>query len=165
MCGGFCLTGNNLSSQAASSPVLSTRGSLTAVFGMGTGGASQPSSPDLNGLFVFPPRQACVSLARHTSVCLRGARWPFLAASTKILVQLDGLFRLLPSIRPENPHPFFQVFSDLQNFTEETTSKKLTCLPCLTFKSSPRRISTGPLNTLLHLHSRPINLVFYKASY
>ena len=119
------MTGNNLSSQAASSPVLSTRGSLTAVFGMGTGGASQPSSPDLNGLFVFPPRQACVSLARHTSVCLRGARWPFLAASTKILVQLDGLFRF-PCIRPENPHPFLQVLSDPQYRTEETTSKKLT---------------------------------------
>ena len=45
--GGFALTGNNLSSQAASSQVLSTRESLTAVFGMGTGGPSQPSSPDL----------------------------------------------------------------------------------------------------------------------
>ena len=86
----------------------------------------------LNRLFAFPPRQACVSLARHTSVCLRGARWPFLAASTKILVQLDGLFRLLPCIRPEIPHPFLQVLPDPQNFTEETTSKKLTCLLCLT---------------------------------
>ena len=43
-------TGNNLSSQAASSPVLSTRESLTAVFGMGTGGPSQPSSPDRKAL-------------------------------------------------------------------------------------------------------------------
>ena len=50
-CGGFFVTGNNLSSRAASSQVLSTRESLTAVFGMGTGGTSQPSSPDLlNGL-------------------------------------------------------------------------------------------------------------------
>ena len=40
------MTGNNLSSRAASSLVLSTRESLTAVFGMGTGGPSQPSSPD-----------------------------------------------------------------------------------------------------------------------
>ena len=102
--GASSLTGNNLSSQAASSPVLSTRESLTAVFGMGTGGASQPSSPD------------------------------------------------------------HQVFSDLQNLTEETTHK-LTRLRPQSSKSSPRRISTGPLNTLLHLHSRPINLVFYKASY
>ena len=90
----------------------------------------------LNRLFAFPPRQACVSLARHTSVCLRGARWPFLAASTKILVQLDGLFRLLPSIRPEIPHPFLQVFSDPQNFTEETTCKKLTCLFAFQIKPS-----------------------------
>ena len=56
----------------------------------------------LNRLFAFPLRQACVSLARHTTVCLRCARWPFLAASAKILVH--GM-----------------VFSDLQNFTEETT--------------------------------------------
>ena len=55
---GLFLTGNNLSSRAASSQVLSTRESLTAVFGMGTGGTSQPSSPDLlNGLFRFLLRQ------------------------------------------------------------------------------------------------------------
>ena len=31
--------------------------------------------------------------------------------------------------------------------------------------SSPRPISISPLNTLLYLHSRPINLVFSKVSY
>ena len=63
MCGGFRLTGNNLSSRAASSQVLSTRESLTAVFGMGTGGTSQPSSPDLlNGLFRFLLRQPAARL-------------------------------------------------------------------------------------------------------
>ena len=31
--------------------------------------------------------------------------------------------------------------------------------------SSPRPISTGQLNTLLHLHLRPINLVVFKGSY
>ena len=31
--------------------------------------------------------------------------------------------------------------------------------------SSPRPISISPLNTLLHLHSWPINLVVYKGSY
>ena len=64
-CGGFCLTGNNLSSQAASSPVLSTRGSLTAVFGMGTGGASQPSSPDLQN---FTEETTYKKLTRLTSL-------------------------------------------------------------------------------------------------
>ena len=29
----------------------------------------------------------------------------------------------------------------------------------------PRPISTGPLNTLLHLHAQPINLILYKGSY
>ena len=32
-------------------------------------------------------------------------------------------------------------------------------------RSSPRPISIGQLRTLLHLHSRPINLVVYKESY
>ena len=31
--------------------------------------------------------------------------------------------------------------------------------------TSPRTISTGPLNTLLRLHFRPINLVFYQGPY
>ena len=59
------MTGNNLSSQAASSPVLSTRGSLTAVFGMGTGGASQPSSPDLQN---FTEETTYKKLTRLTSL-------------------------------------------------------------------------------------------------
>ena len=33
------------------------------------------------------------------------------------------------------------------------------------FKSSPRHISTGQLNALLQLHTRPINLIFFKVSY
>ncbi len=41
------LTGNSLSSQAVSSQVLSTCECLTTVFGMGTGGTTQLSSPDL----------------------------------------------------------------------------------------------------------------------
>ena len=53
----------------------------------------------LNRLFAFPPRQACVSLARHTSVCLRGARWPFLAASTKILVHAFRSFQTLKTLQ------------------------------------------------------------------
>ena len=40
------LTGSYLSSQAASSQVLSTYKGLTTVFGMGTGGSPQPSPPD-----------------------------------------------------------------------------------------------------------------------
>ena len=33
------------------------------------------------------------------------------------------------------------------------------------FKSSLRHISIGPLNGLHHLHSRPINLIFFEVSY
>ena len=33
------------------------------------------------------------------------------------------------------------------------------------YPSSPRTISTGPLNALLRLHGRPINLVVYQGPY
>ena len=49
----FCLTGNYLSSQAASSQVLSAYVGLTAVFEMGTGGTPQLSSPDSLTEFAF----------------------------------------------------------------------------------------------------------------
>ena len=39
-------SGSDLSSQAVASQVLSTRGSLTSVFRMGTGVASQPLPPE-----------------------------------------------------------------------------------------------------------------------
>ena len=42
-----CLTGNFLSSQSVSRQVLSASECLTTVFGMGTGGTIQASSPDI----------------------------------------------------------------------------------------------------------------------
>ena len=51
--GRFILTGNALSSQPVSRQVLSTYECLTSVFGMGTGGSTQLSSPDFIG-FVLP---------------------------------------------------------------------------------------------------------------
>ena len=145
----FAVTGNNLSSQAASSPVLSTRESLTAVFGMGTGGASQPSSPDSEPSFCVPAssslRLACPAYPSMPS--LRSLAFP------------SGLHK--------NPHSFFRSFQTFKTLQKKLLTHQLRpCfLPHKLFKSSPRRISTGPLNTLLHLHSRPINLVFCKASY
>ena len=100
---GFFLTGNFLSSQAASSQVLSTYGGLTTVFGMGTGGSPQLSPPD----------------------CLRRPK-------------------------PSKLH---------------RRENKRFSLSLRSFKSSPRHISTGQLNALLQLHTRPINLIFFKVSY
>ena len=110
-------TGNNLSSQAASSPVLSTRESLTAVFGMGTGGTSQPSSPDLRmvfSAFCF----VSLRLARSIYICIISRRSPG-----------------LPCIRPENPHPFFQVLQTL-NTVQKKLLPKPTRLP-LRFQIKP----------------------------
>ena len=39
------------------------------------------------------------------------------------------------------------------------------CFACKTCRSSPRPISIGQLNALLHLHLRPINHVVYMGSY
>ena len=140
------MTGNNLSSQAASSPVLSTRGSLTAVFGMGTGGASQPSSPDSERSFCVP-----------ASSSLRFACSTYLSMpSLRSLAFPCGLHK--------NPRSFFRSFQTFKTLQKKLLTKNQLVI-LFAFKSSPRRISTGPLNTLLHLHSRPINLVFYKASY
>ena len=137
------MTGNNLSSQAASSPVLSTRESLTAVFGMGTGGSSHPSSPDLlNGLFRLLLRQAAARSVDILQYYLPSLPWPSFHKTGKSSF-------------------IFRVLTNPQNFTEETTHFTTNFIS----KSSPRPISTGPLNTLLNLHSRPINLVFCKGSY
>ena len=45
----LAFTGDYLSSQGVSTQVLSAYASLTTVFGMGTGGASQLSPPDIVG--------------------------------------------------------------------------------------------------------------------
>ena len=69
---------------------------------------------------MVPRRQVCVSLAPHTSVCLRCARWPFLAASTKILVH-RMVFSVFCFSHNSGKSAFISGPSDLQNFTEETT--------------------------------------------
>ncbi len=48
---------------------------------------------------------------------------------------------------------FFQKYTEIKNYEENL------------FRSSPRPISTGQLNTLLHLHLRPINLIIFQGSY
>ena len=77
----FFLTGNYLSSQAASSQVLSAYVGLTAVFEMGTGGTPQLSSPDYLTEFAFacslktPHRKKIDYLrSRSSSLSLRTKR-------------------------------------------------------------------------------------------
>ena len=77
----FFLTGNYLSSQAASSQVLSAYVGLTAVFEMGTGGTPQLSSPDSLTEFAFacslktPHRRKIECLrSRSSSLSLRTKR-------------------------------------------------------------------------------------------
>ena len=119
------MTGNNLSSQAASSPVLSTRESLTAVFGMGTGGASQPSSPDLWMVF-FAFCHVSLRLTRSIYASIISRRSP-----------------CLPRIIPENPHSSFR-----SSQTFKTLQKKL-----LTFNLSSLAISNQALDGLVPVRS------------
>ena len=120
--GASSLTGNNLSSQAASSPVLSTRESLTAVFGMGTGGTSQPSSPDRWTVFLC---SRCVKTASR----LLHIPWYAFAALAGLSLRppqkswfMECAFQDSASLHnPWKSSFILQVFPDLQNFTEETT--------------------------------------------
>ena len=96
-CFSFCLTGNYLSSQAASSQVLSTYGGLTTVFGMGTGGSPQLSPPDDDCAYYL------------------GAN---LFATLIIVPQANAFFR--PS-RRKNTNRHLEGRNP-QNFTEEKTN-------------------------------------------
>ena len=86
----FFLTGNYLSSQAASSQVLSAYVGLTAVFGMGTGGTPQLSSPDCLTEFAF----ACSLKTPHRKKidCLR-SRSSSLSLRTKRLTPFSCAVR------------------------------------------------------------------------
>ena len=86
----FCLTGNYLSSQAASSQVLSAYVGLTAVFGLGTGGTPQLSSPDCLTEFAF----ACSLKTPHRKKidCLR-SRSSSLSLRTKRLTPFSCAVR------------------------------------------------------------------------
>ena len=95
---GVFLTGNYLSSQAASSQVLSTYGGLTTVFGMGTGGSPQLSPPDDDCAYYL------------------GAN---LFATLIIVPQANAFFR--PS-RRKNTNRHLEGRNP-QNFTEEKTNE------------------------------------------
>ena len=61
------VTGNDLFSQAVSSQVPSALACLTAVFGMGTGGSTQASSPDSSRAFLLSQNYTEEVLTKHFS--------------------------------------------------------------------------------------------------
>ena len=81
-------SGDDLSSRAVSSQVLSTLKGLTAVFGMGTGGSPSPLSPEMVGFFNFRFRFRIRVRFRFPfrSLLLR-SRFP--------LLRMPGTFRML----------------------------------------------------------------------
>ena len=75
---------------------------------------------------------------------------------TRKLFFVIGVLSKLDSIFEQDPSSFFLLLSFLtSDFRRPTTE----------FRSSPRPISTGQLNSLLSLHSRPIYLVVFQGSY
>ena len=154
-------SGDDLSSRSVSRQVLSARESLTSVFGMGTGGSFLPLSP----LWLY------IRLSPHT--------YKFLCVSFSLLPFPDSVRFGPPDFVSET---LSSSFPKTYNYTAIPLSKKALfhlsarknyrifvkrfCekLSSLS-RSSPRPISIGQLNTLRHLHLRPINLVVFKGSY
>ena len=76
-------SGNDLSSRAVSSQVLSTQRSLTAVFGMGTGGTSPPLSPE-----------TVIRTTFRLSVCLSVPSKPHTGTLRRIALALSAFLKI-----------------------------------------------------------------------
>ena len=133
-------TGNFLSSQGVATQVLSASECLTTVFGMGTGGTIQLSSPDLLSLHIamLPQNYTEVLEMKPNNLVLWlcGQHQPIIfVLRTRFL----GCFRISDS------------------------HASIACGSLL--KISPRHISTGPLHSLRNFHSQPINLIISEVPY
>ena len=125
--------GNFLLSQAVPSSVPSAFGGLTSVFGMGTGGALQLSSPE-----TFP--QGSFSLAPHS---------PHLQNCTAIELtrkhSLFQIFRLFPSRSPRPPLSrflrFLRLLLDGFPFSDQALDRLVSP------SSTPHSASTDDLST------------------
>ena len=126
---------NNLFSRAVSSKVFSALVSLTSVFGMRTGGTSLPSSPQWY---------------------ITDSLWLYLVFVTQYHIYIENISHLSSFVKAN----LFGLAKFLFSLSFHINSLSL-----FVKRSSPRPISIGQLNTLLHLHLRPINLVVFKGSY
>ena len=130
--------GNVLSSHIVTNIVFSALVSLTSVFGMRTGGSLPPLSPQ----WYITDSSGYIYLIYAVSQLHRKYHI--------YLLSVKQIFFL-----------FFFISSSLSTFVKFSIS-----ILFLSFlRSSPRPISIGQLNTLLHLHLRPIYLVVFKGSY
>ena len=93
--------GNFLLSQAVPSSVPSAFGGLTSVFGMGTGGALQLSSPETfrRGAFPLPVRSALCFRVAHSPLSSLPLPAPSKLHRSELTSKLHTLFRL-PWIKP-----------------------------------------------------------------
>ena len=138
--------GNFLLSQAVPSSVPSAFGGLTSVFGMGTGGSLQLSSPETFSLPLRP-------LRLHSRFCFAPS------------LTLAQAFRLR-SASTRFPRFRFALSPHLQNCTGSRVDQ-LVKHSSLSFfsRSSPRPISIAKLHTLPCFHRRPIYLIVSEGSY
>ena len=127
------------------------------MFGMGTGGTSLPSSP----LWLYTHAFA------YVNTCFRFLLPTVSPAGFK---NLNLLFRKIDNYIANcflgiifHITYFFSLLVKIIEFFVKRVRKF--SLSLIILRSSPRPISIGQLHTLLHLHSRPINLVVYKGSY
>ena len=132
-------TGGDLLSRAVSSQVPSALKGLTSVFGMGTG----------------DPLRHC---HRKALVCCLLVLVPGLWLAFALLRLRSTCLACLPS---RSSHQLFRTSTTAHMKNEQACPLSQWSQVCAfrhsLFKSSPRPISTGKLNTLLHLHRRPIS--------
>ena len=157
-------TGNFLSSQGVSTQVLSTSECLTTVFGMGTGGTIQASSPDILlslHISTFPQNYTEEKLVTNILyfMAASGQRLPI-----NFALRAHFLGHLALHKRFARKQACGSLFIAYEAFTNQLHPPG-SLLRCFSNKISPRHISTGPLHMLPRFYSQPICLVFFKVSY
>ena len=99
------------------------------------------------------------AVTRQVSSTLRSLTSVFgMGTGGSSLLSSPDFFEVIPS-------KLNNTTSDFQQINSSELSALTLFLPFLNLRSSPRTISIGQLNTLLHLHLRPINHVVFMGPY
>ena len=161
----FCVS-TDLSYRTVASRVLSAWLSLTAVFGMGTGGPSTQKALTLcQHRPILPDRRrsSIVGVIELNCRVRNGNGWTLNTNDTDYLVHLQGFEPGTHWLRVSCSTNWAK--GAFPGFPYAVPSKLNKTRISYSFCSSPRSISISQLNALPHLHLWPIKLVVFKWPY